>query len=115
MGVLIALMGLFAFSTNASAQSRPKMDGLTFVSSEGETLDFYSSSVVYHAEGADVSRKGEYSFGSPNVAHGVGDRTWPITVNIYIGSRTVTLRGTVKATDGGRVIKLVLNGKEWTR
>ncbi len=115
MSLLIAMLGLFAFSTNASAQSTPKMDGLTFTSSEGETLDFYSNSVIYHAQGADISRKGEYSFGGTNTAHGVGNRTWYITVNIYVGSRTVTLKGTVKATDGGQVMKLILNGKEWTR
>lgn len=113
--ILIAFIALCASSTTVCAQSKPKMDGLTFTSSAGETLDFYSSSVVYHAQGSDVSRKGDYQFGGPSVVHGVGDHTWSITVYIYVGTRTVTLKGTVKAKDNGSVLKLILDGEEWRR
>ena len=111
--LFFALLGVFVLSTNANAQSKPKMEDLTFKSSQGETLDFYSDYVIYHAEGSDVSRRGEYTFGGSSVVHSVGSTTWSITINIYVGSRTITMKGQVKAKNDGTVIWLKIDGKEW--
>lgn len=76
--------------------------------STGETYDFYSSqnnTVIYHANGSPVSRRGEFSIGAEdrNVAHAVGETRKYITINIYVGERTVTLRGIISYQSSGKV------------
>ena len=95
----------------------PKFAGLTFESRDGETLDFYADKVVYHAKGANVSRRGDYRIGGiSNVAHAVGQEHRYITIDIYVGERTVTLKGSFTyKTGNGEVIALTLYGQKWSR
>jgi len=80
------------------AQASP-IEGCTFESENGETLDFYSGGkVIYKAKGVNISRRGDYTISGRN-----------ITVNIYVGNRTVTFKGTYISYNN----KLVLNGSNW--
>lgn len=76
--------------------------------STGETYDFYSSRdnmVVYHAKGSPVTRRGEFSIGANdrNVAHGVGEIRKYITINVWVGDRTVKLTGIISYQTSGKV------------
>ena len=100
------------------ALAGPDLSGYSFKdTSTGETYDFYSDKVVYYAPGAPNSRRGDYSIGrgvatsrsaSANVSA-------PISIQIYIGDRTVTISGTITYNRmTNRPISLVLNGRQLT-
>lgn len=95
----------------------PKFAGLTFESRNGETLDFYADKVIYRAKGANVSRRGDYRIGGiSNPVHAVGQENRHITIDIYVGESTVTLKGSFTYNIGsGEVVALTLDGKNWSR
>ena len=113
--LLVAFMGLSMFTSTLSAASeaKPKLDGLTFTSKNGDTLDFYSDFIVYKADGADYSRKGDWSLGGVSSWNG-NSAVWRITVNIYVGKNIKTLKGYVTADRwSGKVWKFELDGQVW--
>lgn len=97
----------------------PDMSGSTYRDvKSGETLDFYSDKVVYKADGAPISRRGDYSFGSSaGLRQPVGgNKSVKITVSIYVGERTVKLTGAITYDPKtGKPSNLFLNGRYWTK
>lgn len=100
-----------AFGIYGQNYTRPVLKGHTFTSSNGETLDFYDDSVIYHAEGSDISRKGDYKIGA--VGNIGSPMTCDLTVNIYVSDRIVTLKGRVEYYRSGELLRLVLNGTKY--
>ncbi len=103
----------------ASFCAEPDLNDVTFYSESGrETLDFYReySKVVYYSKDARISRPGDYQVGTRE-RRSVGDTSQkPLTVNISVGNRVTTLKGTVSySRTTGRVYSLTLNGRTWTR
>ena len=100
---------LFAVISCIAASSQ-NLNDVTFEDpSTGETFDFYSSNsnqVVYHAQGSPVSRRGVFRIGSDNnkLGRAVGEVQKYITIEIYVGDRTVTLQGIISyARQTGKV------------
>ena len=109
------MLCLFVGANNTKAATPPQLDGVTFYSSDGETLDFYADKVIYHAEGMSISRRGDWEC---SYISGVGNTNykWAITVRIYVGNRTVTMTGYIESYQNGRLKgNLILDGKKWTR
>lgn len=91
----------------------PKLAGKSFTSENEETLDFYEDYVVYHAKGADYSRRGDYSIG--NQLGTSGNPCWKrsLKVTIYVGDRSVTLSGRVEFKNATSINRLILNNEVW--
>lgn len=115
--ILCIMVSLFVCGMALAAS--PNLSGYTFTSTRGgETLDFYSDKVVYHAPGMPISRRGDYSFGgTQGLRQPVGgNKSVKINVNVYVGERTVTLSGFVTYNpNNGEPSNLFLNGVYWTK
>ncbi|MBP3299848.1 MAG: hypothetical protein J6L73_09260 [Muribaculaceae bacterium] len=92
-------------------------DGTTY-EKDGQTLDFYNNGmVVYKAQGAPESRRGEWHVKDNGRVGGNYVTDVPITVEIYVGNRTVTMTGTLTyaVNKGTNVGQLRLNGERWRK
>jgi len=109
---ILAMLVLALGISSVQAQTRPKLNGHTFTNSLGETLDFYDDgTVLYHAEGASISRKGDWTLGEvSNIGSPMSCR---ITVNIYVSERTVTKKGHVEYYRDGQLLRVVLDGTKY--
>lgn len=73
--------------------------------------------VVYKAEGMSESRRGEWTVNDKGKVGGNYVTSVPITVEIYVGNRTVTMTGTLSyaVNKGTNVGELKLNGEYWRK
>lgn len=97
----------------------PNMNGYSFKDTKtGEVFDFYSDKVIYKAPGTAPSRWGEYSFGnSAGLRQPVGgNKSVKITIQVYVGDRSVTLTGFVTYDPStGKPTSLYLGGRYLTK
>lgn len=87
-----------------------RLKGNTYESPEKETLDFYADgTVVYHANGANVSRKGTYELNCKGLSSSGFHHPWKLKVVIWVGSQATTMEG--RFEEEGNTI--TLNNKKW--
>ena len=114
------LLTVFAFLLAFApifAQSKPNLDHMTFYKN-GQTLDFYNDNgvVVYQAGQGAPTRKGDWYF-VRQAGNDFGvNRTYyyDIKIEIPVGSRIVSMKGKVHYKHNGKVVKLIVDGEEWT-
>ncbi len=91
--------------------------GYTFTHN-GQTLDFYSDGTVYYsANNGAPTRRGDWTVETSRYSKFIGNVTKPvpITVNIYVGDRVVTMKGTIQycPASGKDIRSLTLDGSTW--
>lgn len=112
---IICFVILFLVVNGMIWAGEPRMDGYSFTY-DGQTLDFYSTEVIYKASSSPVSRRGEYTIGgkAKNIVRAVGEEKRNITILLYVGERTSRLEGVVSFQyQNGEVNYLILDGNEW--
>ncbi len=112
---IVCLVVLLWVINSIVRAGEPRMDGYSFTYN-GQTLDFYSTEVIYKASSSPVSRRGEYSIGgkAQNIVRSVGEEKRNITILLYVGERTSQLEGVVSFQyQNGEVNYLILEGNEW--
>lgn len=80
---------------SANAKS-PNFDEVTLCSKSGETLDFYTNKVIYHAKNASISRVGSYTWKNEAGRNFTANSNrWKasITIELSMSNTTKTLKG----------------------
>lgn len=108
------------FCAIAYAAKQPEFgSGLTFQKGD-QTIDFYQNgTVVYSSNSGAPSRRGEWSVDTRSYANFIGNVTKPvpISIKIYVGDRTITMKGNIQycPANGKDIRNLTLDGSTWKK
>lgn len=114
----LVLMLAFVFAASIiSVAAQPKLDGVTFRSKDGTTLDFYSTRVIYHYDG--IARNCDWRtelLGKTGKSSNGSIYTWKVIIEIPLSNRIQTLVGYIEVYEDGTIKgDMNIDGNIWKK